>query len=428
MLANEDNRPVRVMVFGVGAFTQSVMRILKERGAEVSAYLTRDYGHYSPALEGPVFSARTHPDPCPLLREHGVDLVIPMSIDWSTASWAEALLALEVPIFSPVRQALRLERDRDFAARLCRRYGIPCPQSYVARNRLEAENVLRRHPAPYVIKNPLCSPTSPVHTIVCESEAETRSWLKRVNYEEGVFLQEYMGDNEAGHIALVSGGELYPLITNQEYKRAFDGNMGIVAGAPLGGLVERDPEDRYGLAEQLLEPLLPWFREVNFHGPVQVTAAKREDVWHVLEYNVRIGVTSGPILLEMLDDPVSVLLNTARDQKLDLRFRPDARYGCSLTLAGYGYPYSQVEGPSFPIRVTGETACRLWWNEVDATPAGELYSTGQRLVDVVAVEPTLPAALQKAYADIRKIRCLGSYYRTDIGQSLWPPGSGTDAA
>jgi len=32
-------------------------------------------------------------------------------------------------------------------------------------------------------------------------------------------------------------------------------------------------------------------------------------------------------------------------------------------------------------------------------------------------------AIRNAYSDIRKIRSLGSYYRTDVGQSLWPPGN-----
>ncbi len=148
------------------------------------------------------------------------------------------------------------------------------PKSFVASNRLEAENILATHPRPFVIKNPLCSPTSPIHTILCETVADTRAWLRQVNYAEGVFLQEYLGRAEAGHIALVSGGEIYSLVTNQEYKYAFNGNLGVVAGAPLGGLVERDENDKYGLARELLHPLLPWFRSVNYHGPIQVTAIK----------------------------------------------------------------------------------------------------------------------------------------------------------
>ena len=124
-----------------------------------------------------------------------------------------------------------------------------------------------QHPQPFVIKNPLCSPTSPIHTILCETVDDTRAWLRHVNYAEGVFLQEYLGRAEAGHIALVSGGEIYSLVTNQEYKYAFNGNQGIVAGAPLGGLVERDENDKYGLARELIHPLLPWLREGELPRP-----------------------------------------------------------------------------------------------------------------------------------------------------------------
>ena len=73
----------------------------------------------------------------------------------------------------------------------------------------------------------------------------------------------------------MSNGEIISQISNQEYKRAFTGNMGPVAGAPLGGIVEQDPADRYGLAKDLIYPLQPWLKKVNFHGPLQVTAMRQ---------------------------------------------------------------------------------------------------------------------------------------------------------
>jgi phosphoribosylamine-glycine ligase len=322
---------------------------------------------------------------------------------------------------------MRLERERDFAQKLCARFHIPFPKSFVAANRLAAETILTEHPAPFVIKNPLCSPTSPVHTILCETVADTRAWLRNVNYAEGIFLQEYLGRAEAGHIALVSGGEIYSLVTNQEYKYAFDGNLGIVAGAPLGGLVERDENDKYGLARELLHPLLPWFREVNYHGPVQVTAIKvpapPSGKWHVIEYNIRIGVTSGPMILRMLKNPVEVVLQTTRNEKLSPIFRDDLNFGCSLTLAGYGYPFTQVRGPQLPLEIDGKFDCDVWWNEVMQSAENRLLTTGQRIADVIALAPQLDAAIAAAYANIRKIRVVGSYYRTDVGKSLWPPGT-----
>jgi len=411
------------MVLGVGSFAHSLTQVLKDDGASVCTYLTRNYGHFPPSLTGPTFHREAFPSPVPLLAEKGIGVVLPMSIDWAQAPWAKELLRSGVPIFCPTGEAMRIERERDFARSLCAQFKIPFPESHVARNRLEAEEILQRHPQPYVIKNPLCSPTSPVHTIVCETVEDTRSWLKNLDYAEGVFLQEYVGRAEAGHIALVSGGEIHSLVTNQEYKRAFVGNMGVVAGAPLGGLVEKDPGDKYGLAHQLLHPLLPWFLKVKYNGPIQVTAVKRGGKWIVVEYNIRIGVTSGPMILRMLKNPTETVLRTARNQKLKPQFRVDLNFGCSLTLAGYGYPFVQIRGPHLPIEVSGKFDCDVWWNEVTRDGDGNLAATGHRIADVICLAAILEEAIAGAYANIRKIRCLASYYRTDVGQSLWPPGT-----
>jgi len=411
------------MVLGVGAFAQSTGQTLVDAGASVSTYLTRSYGHFPPSLVGPTFSREAFSSPCLLFKKRDIDCIIPQSIDWAQAPWAEELLQSGIGIFCATGEAMRIERERDFARKLCADFKIPFPRAYLASNRLEAEKILARHSRPFVIKNPLCSPTSPVHTILCETVEDTRAWLRQVNYAEGVFLQEYLGRAEAGHIVLVSGGEIYSLVTNQEYKRAFAGNMGIVAGAPLGGLVERDPEDKYGLARELIYPLKPWLRETGFNGPLQVTALQRNGQWHVIEYNIRIGVTSGPMILRMLKNPAEVLLSATHNHKLDLKFRDEMRFGCSLTLAGYGYPYVQLRGPQLPIDVAGRFDCDVWWNEVAQDPDSGLSATGHRIADVNALAPRLDEAIERAYANIRKIRVVGSYFRPDIGQSLWPPGN-----
>src|SRR5579863_3611065 len=188
-----------VLVLGVGAFAHSTAQILKEDGARVATYLTRNYGHFPPTLAGPTYGVERFPNPCPLLKKRRVDLIVPMSIDWAQAPWKKELLAAKTPIFCPTGEGMRIERERDFARELCRDFKIPFPKAFVAPNQLAAEKILKNHPRPYVIKNPLCSPTSPIHTILCETIEDTRSWLRNVNYAEGVFLQEYMGHAEAGH-------------------------------------------------------------------------------------------------------------------------------------------------------------------------------------------------------------------------------------
>ena len=144
--------------------------------------------------------------------------------------------------------------------------------------------------------------------------------------------------------------------------------------------------------------------------------------WHVIEYNIRIGVTSGPMILRMLNNPLETVLRTAQNKRLEPRFNEKLNFGCSLTLAGYGYPFNQIRGPQFPIDITGKFDCDVWWNEVARSADGKLMATGHRTADVIALAPKLDAAIAKAYANIRKIRVLSSYFRTDVGKSLWPPG------
>jgi phosphoribosylamine-glycine ligase len=421
---------LRVMIMGVGAFAHALMQTLQDAGAEVACYLDRDYGHFGPASVGRVWTRKEAPTPIPLLEDFRPDLIIPMAISWREQPWAKELIARGFPLLSPTGEALEIEASRDFAARLCRKYNVPVPRSYRLQNRLEAREWMKQHPGPYVIKNPICSPFSPIHTIVCETEEDTRSWLERIDYAEGVFLQEYLGDIEAGHFVAVSGGEIVSLVTNQEYKRAYTGNLGPVAGAPMAGIVEQDPEDRYGLAGQLIHPLRPWLEESGFHGILQVTAMQRGGVWQAIEYNVRLGVTTGALLMRMLKNPLEVLQAVVQHQVPRPRWRPERRIGCSLTLAGYGYPFVIPQAPKLPVNVQDHVEGDLWWNEVDVEH-GRLYmvshdnlAMGHRIADVNACAPELEEAVQQVYSDIRKIHCLGSHYRLDLGASLWPPGTG----
>src|SRR5690349_7842375 len=101
MSTNSQPAPLSVMILGVGSFAHSMAQILKDSGATVSTYLTRDYAHYGAASVGPTYNRNQFPSPCALLADHQVDLLLPMSIDWAQAPWWEELLSLNIPIFSP---------------------------------------------------------------------------------------------------------------------------------------------------------------------------------------------------------------------------------------------------------------------------------------------------------------------------------------
>ena len=63
------------MVLGVGSFAHSIGVALKDSGANVSTYLSRNYGHFPPTLVGKTFSQDAFPSPVPVIRENKVDFV-----------------------------------------------------------------------------------------------------------------------------------------------------------------------------------------------------------------------------------------------------------------------------------------------------------------------------------------------------------------
>ena len=129
-----NERNMRIMAWGVGSYTQGMLHILKQHGADVCTYLTRDYAHYSPSLEGKTFHKEIYPNPCKLIKEMGIDFVIPMSIDWMMENWVDEFLSMDVPIFSPTLEGMKIERERNFSRVLCKKFNIPFPRAFVAGN------------------------------------------------------------------------------------------------------------------------------------------------------------------------------------------------------------------------------------------------------------------------------------------------------
>ena len=195
-----------------------------------------------------------------------------------------------------------------------------------------------------------------------------------------------MGRAEAGHIALVSGGEIYSLVTNQEYKRAFDGNMGVIAGAPLGGLVEKDPGDKYGLAREVVASAAAVVSQGQVSRPdAGHRRPARAGKWYVIEYNIRIGVTSGPMILRLLRNPLETLpahgaerkAGAAVSRRFEFRLLADAGRLRLSVHAGQRAAAAVGSGRQFD--------CDVWWNEVAGGAGRALTATGQRIADVIAL-------------------------------------------
>ena len=191
---------------------------------------------------------------------------------------------------------------------------------------------------------------------------------------------EYAGRASRPHRAR-QRREIYSLVANQEYKRAFSNATSASSRAPARWLGGGGPEDKYGLTRELIHPLRPWLRAVNFHGPLQVTAVKRRGQWCVIEYNIRIGVTSGAMILRLLTNPLETLLATTRNEsysRSSAAIAGSARRSRSRVTATL-HPDQRPTGALETIAPFNRANADVWWSEVTRTDAGKLMSAGHRL-------------------------------------------------
>ena len=142
----------------------------------------------------------------------------------------------------------------------------------------------------------------------------------------------------------------------------------------------------------------------------------------LLEYNVRLGDPEAEVLLPALDSSLLQLIEATLDGSLSsqvVRQKPGAFVG--VVLASGGYPAAGFP-TGFPI--TGLDALpagvQAYQGGTRRDAAGQLVTSGGRVLVVTAQGPTLAAATALAYEGAARIDFQGKYIRPDIAQRPAP--------
>jgi phosphoribosylamine--glycine ligase len=82
-------------------------------------------------------------------------------------------------------------------------------------------------------------------------------------------------------------------------------------------------------------------------------------------------------------------------------------------MASQGYPLSYEKG--FEITIPANLEAEVYVAGA-VRKDGKLLTNGGRVLGVVATADTLPAAIEKAYANVEKVHFDNAFYRHDIGK------------
>ena len=332
-------------------------------------------------------------------------------------------------IVGPTQAAAALETSKSFAKQFMARHGLPTAKFRVCDSANAALDVVARGDLgfPLVIKADGLAAGKGVVIAADRDVAESAVRMMMVEHCFGdagnrIVLEAFLVGQEASYFVLADGKNFVTLSSAQDHKRIFDDDRGPNTGgmgafAP-SALITAEMEQR--VIDEIVRPVLNGMAaEGNaYRGFLYVGLMITSEGPKVVEFNVRFGDPEAQVVLPMLDEDLSALLESAATGALPprrARFRDEPHVG--VVLASRGYPESPETGETISgIGAAIAEPGALVFHAATAMRDGQLITAGGRVLTVVGRGATHRDAIDVAYRAAAHINFEGMQFRRDIGQ------------
>jgi phosphoribosylamine--glycine ligase len=345
-------------------------------------------------------------------------------------------------IVGPNQQASRLESSKCDTKVMLRELGIPIPEFEVFSDPEKARDYVRQVGYPVVVKaDGLAAGKG---SLVCNGIPDAEAAIRAI-MEERIFgdagarvdIEKRLYGRELSFFGFTDGYSIVPMEAVQDYKRARDNDE----GKNTGGMGAYSPHPWLDQAlvqtimSQVAEPLIHGVREkygMLYRGilylGLMLTEEGAKTIPQVLEINIRLGDPEAEVILPRLDtDLVDVCEAVLTGRMKDVRLSWDEHFRlCLIAVSGRtkgkkgwykGYPDRYKIG----VPITGvdriDPACLAFHSGTERDGAGQLLTTGGRVLCIVSKGRDLAEARANAFGEMEKVSFEGMTYRKDIGKN-----------
>jgi len=348
-----------------------------------------------------------------LAEKLGIDLVVVGPEKPLVNGLADALSKVKIPCFGPSKAAAQLEGSKDFAKQVMRDAGVPTAKSFTCTNRAEIEKALDTFGAPYVVKHDGLAAGKGVVVTNDLDEA-----IEHALQSPQVVIEEFLDGPEVSLFGISDGKTVIAMQPAQDFKRAFDGDLGPNTGG-MGAYSPLPWAPDEIMAEVLTQVLNPTIKEMAargtpFVGLLYAGLALTARGTRVIEFNARFGDPETQVLLPRLKTPLAQLLFAAATSKLEnfQELEWSDQSAVTVVLASEGYPSQPKSGDIITGIQTNSNSSVF--HAGTQLRDGVLRSSGGRVLSVTGLGSDLTQARDAAYRTISRISLPGSHYRRDI--------------
>ena len=421
----ETTKTIDILLLGSGGREHALAKKLAESPRCGTLYIAPGNGG---TLQEGVNVALAEDDPeavAAFAREEGIGLVVIGPEAPLVAGVADAVRAAGIACFGPGAEGAQMEGSKRFSKELMERAGIPTAAYGSFTDEEAALAYVREQGAPLVVKADGLAAGKGVVVATEQEQAEeaVRECFAGAFGDAGstVVIEECLTGPECSLLAFTDGKTVRPMATAQDHKRALEGDR----GPNTGGMGVYSPvpivtdEELAVMKQVMVDTVAELVAEgIDYRGCLYGGFMLTPEGPKVLEFNARFGDPETQVILPRLkNDLVDVMLACA-EQRLDeveLSWRDEWAVAVVLTSAGYPGSYEKgkvITGVEDADALDGVT---VYHAGTAVTDAGELVTSGGRVLAVTALGDTFEAARDLAYAACEKIDFEGKTLRHDIG-------------
>ena len=358
-------------------------------------------------------------------KQNSIDFVIVGPEAPLVAGLVDLLEAAGIKAFGPSAEAARLEGSKGMTKDLCARHDIPTADYARFDEPDAAKEYIRIQGAPIVVKADGLAAGKGV--ILCRNENEAYAAIDYIMTESAfgeagaeIVIEEFMTGEEASFFALVDGKCAKPLVTAQDHKAAFDGDV----GPNTGGMGAYSPAPiiddalTQAIMDRIITPTICAMSEegMPYKGVLYAGLMITDDGPQLIEYNVRFGDPEcQPMMARLKSDALEILLACAEGwlDEIELEWHKDA--ALTVVLAAEGYPGAYMTGSEIRGLEAATEEGVLVFHAGTKESDGKIIANGGRVLGVTARAKTIKAAQKLAYKGVDAIDWPQGFCRRDIG-------------
>jgi phosphoribosylamine--glycine ligase len=315
-------------------------------------------------------------------------------------------------IFGPNKKGANLECSKDYAKQFMKKYHIPTADFHTLSDYEESIEFINASSRTLVIKQDGLAFGKGV--LVTQDKREASVFVKEsFRNTKKIVFEDFLEGKEFSLLAFVNQEYYNCMIPARDYKRAFDGDLGLNTGG-MGAYapVEYVSDDDLNMVErEIIIPTIDGLlaEDINFSGILYFGLMKTEEGIKVIEYNTRFGDPETEILVEAMEsDLVGAIIATLKKEPFTLQWKSGITLG--VCMASNGYPSHYEKG--YHVEFTQDITCY----SMALRKGKDTYVTnGGRVLFVVKNGESIEKVREACYKDVSSIKSPGLFYRTDIG-------------